>query len=444
MYPVDPTARSIIGEPGRVQRGCVCAATCAAARLWRFATAIRIRSPERRLVASRLNDLSVSAIVAGFVAVLVAFTGSAVIVFQAAQALGATDAQIGSWMLALGLAIGATSITLSLRYRIPVLTAWSTPGAAMLVTSVKGVTMSQAIGAFMVCAALIVIVGATGWFEKAMARVPHTLGAAMLAGVLLRFGLEAFASLETQLLLVGVMIATYLVVRRFASRWAVPLVLVAGMVTVAAQGHLRVAEMHFALARPVFVMPEFSLASIVSVAIPLFIVTMASQNVPGVAVIRAAGYEPRISPLIMWTGMTSLALAPFGGFSLNLAAIVAAIGMGPDAHPDPAKRYWSGVSFGGFFVLLGLLGATVTSIFSMFPTEMVVALAGLALIGTIGSSLASAIRDEGRREPALITFLVTASGLQLLGIGAAFWGIVAGLVASIVLHAPLRGVSAGA
>ena len=181
-----------------------------------------------------------------------------------------------------------------------------------------------------------------------------------------------------------------------------------------------------------------SLAAIASVALPLFVVTMASQNVPGVAVIRAAGYEPPISPLITWTGVSALVLAPFGAFAMNLAAIVAAIGMSADSHEDPAKRYISGVSFGAFFVLFGLFGATVASVFSMFPTEMVLALAGLALLGTIGSGLAAAVRDESRREPALITFLVTASGLQLLGIGAAFWGIIAGLIASVILHAPLR------
>lgn len=385
-----------------------------------------------------LKDLSVSAVVAGFVACLVAFTSSAVIVFQAARALDATDAQIASWMLALGIAIGVTSIGLSLRYRVPVATAWSTPGAAMLVTSVSGVTMPQAIGAFMVCAALIVLVGATGWFEKAMNRIPQTLGAAMLAGVLLRFGLEGFASIQTQFLLVAAMLATYLIARRFWSRYAVPLVLVVGVTIVAAQGHLDASGLHIALARPVFVMPEFTLAALASVALPLFVVTMASQNVPGVAIIRAAGYDPPISPLITWTGVSALVLAPFGAFAMNLAAIVAAITMGKDAHDLPEKRYMAAASFGGFFVVFGLMGATVTSVFAMFPKEMVLALAGLALLNTIGSGLAAAVRDEARREPALVTFLVTASGLQLLGIGAAFWGIVAGLIASVILHAPLR------
>jgi benzoate membrane transport protein len=385
-----------------------------------------------------LRDLSFSAVVSGFVAVLVGFSSSAVIVFQAARALGATPAETASWMLGLGIAVGLTSIVLSIRYRMPILTAWSTPGAALLVTGVKGVTMPQAIGAFMVCAALIVLVGATGWFERAMSRIPETLGAAMLAGVLLRFGVDGFASLETRFALVGVMLLTYLLARRFWPRYAIPSVLAAGIIMVAAQGQLHVGAVPFALARPVFIRPEFTLASIASVALPLFVVTMASQNVPGVAVIRASGYEPPVSPIMTWTGIAAFVLAPIGAYTVNLAAITAAITMGKDAHEDHSRRYMAAVSAGVFYLLLGLFGATVSALFALFPKEMVLALAGLALLNTIGAGLASAVSDATRREPALITFLVTASGLHLFGIGAAFWGIVLGLIASVVLHAPLR------
>jgi benzoate membrane transport protein len=379
------------------------------------------------------KDLSFSAVVAGLVSVLVGFSASAVIVFQAAQALGASPAETASWMLALGVAVGATSILLSLRFRVPVLTAWSTPGAALLVTGVSGVTMPQAVGAFMVASALIVLVGATGWFESAMRRIPHTLGAAMLAGVLFRFGVEGFAAMQTQLLLVLLMFGVYLVMRRFIPRYAVPAVLFTGIAVVAAQGHLRLGDLHFALARPVFVMPELSVAAVAGVALPLFVVTMASQNVPGVAVIRASGYNPPISPLITWTGFSSLVLAPFGAFAVNLAAITAAITMGRDAHEDPDKRYMAAVAAGVFYLIVGLLGATVAGLFAMVPAEMILALAGLALLGTIGSGLATALRDERHREPALVTFLVTASGLTLFGIGAAFWGIIAGVIATAVL-----------
>ena len=385
-----------------------------------------------------LRDLSLSAVVAGFVAVLVGFSSSAVIVFQAARALGASPGETASWLLALGVGIGVTSIALSIRYRMPILTAWSTPGAALLVTSVKGVTLPQAIGSFMVCAALIVLVGVTGWFERAMSRIPETLGAAMLAGVLLQFGLQGFAGLESQFVLVGSMFATYLLARRFVPRYAIPAVLVCGATVAGLTGQLHWTSVPLGLARPVLVMPQFSLAAIASVALPLFIVTMASQNVPGVAVIRASGYDPPISPIITWTGFSALVLAPIGAFTVNLAAITAAITMGEDANPDAKKRYMAAVSAGVFYVLLGLFGATVTALFALFPKEMVYALAGLALLNTIGAGLASAVSDATRREPAVVTFLVTASGLHLFGVGAAFWGIVAGVVASIVLHAPLR------
>lgn len=380
-----------------------------------------------------LKDLSFSAVVAGFVSVLVGFSASAVIVFQAATALHASPAETASWLLSLGVAVGVTSIVLSLRYRVPVLTAWSTPGAALLVTSVAGVTMPQAIGAFMVSSALIVLVGATGWFERAMQRIPHTLGAAMLAGVLLHFGVQGFSAIQTQMLLVGAMFATYLIARRMVPRYAVPAVLLVGVAIAAAQGQLHVGQLDFTLAKPVFVMPEFTLASIIGVALPLFVVTMASQNVPGVAVIHASGYEPPISPLITWTGVSSLVLAPFGAYAVNLAAITAAITMGADAHEDRDKRYVAAVSAGVFYILMGLLGAAVGELFAAFPKEMVFALAGLALLNTIGGGLASAVHDAAHREAATVTFLVTASGLSLFGIGAAFWGIVAGLIATFVL-----------
>ena len=380
------------------------------------------------------EDLSISAVIAGFVAVLVGFTSSAIIVFQASRALGASPAETASWLWALGLAMMLTSVGLSLRYKMPVLTAWSTPGAAMLVTGVSGVTMPQAIGAFMVCAALIVLVGATGWFERAMQRIPAALGAAMLAGVLLRFGIDGFAAMKTQLALVLVMLAVYLLMRRVAPRYAVPAVLAAGIVMVAARGQLPLSGLSFALTRPVFVMPEFSVRALIGVALPLFAVTMASQNVPGVAVMRTAGYDPPISPIITWTGVTAFLLAPFGAFAVNFAAITAAICASDQADHDPRRRYTAAVSAGVFYLLVGTFGATVTSLFAAFPKEMVVALAGLALINTIGAGLVGALEDAEWREPALVTFLVTASGVSIAGIGAAFWGLVGGVVATLVLR----------
>ena len=379
-----------------------------------------------------LRDLSVSALVSGFVAVLVGFTSSVVIVFQAAAAFGATPAQAASWIWALGLGMGLTSLGLSLWYRQPVLTAWSTPGAALLVTAGAGVPMAQAVGAFMVCALLITLAGATGWFARVMGRIPQALAAALLAGVLARFAFDAFASAQRELTLVLVMFIVYLLGRRLWPRYAVPSVLLAGAGVAAAKGQLNFGGVQWALAAPVFVAPAFSVAAMIGIALPLFVVTMASQNLPGVAAQRAAGYDTPVSPVITVTGLATLVLAPFGGYALNLAAITAAICMGREAHEDPARRYWASAAAGVFYVIVGLMGGAVVGLIAAFPKELVLAVAGLALLGTIGSGLTAAMKDERQREAALITFLVTASCLTLWGVGAAFWGVVAGLLALAV------------
>ncbi len=372
------------------------------------------------------RDLSLSAIVAGAVAVLVGFTSSVALVFQAAQSLGATTAQVGSWLWALGIGMGVTCIGLSLRYRQPVVTAWSTPGAAMLIAVGGGLSMSEVIGAFVLCAVLTAVAGFSGLFERIIDRIPVALAAAMLAGVLLRFGLDVFVSLQAQPLLVLVMLATYLLARRASPRYAVPLTLGAGLVVAVFGGQIRSEQLLLAWARPAFVMPSLSMAAIVGIAVPLFVVTMTSQNVPGVAVQRASGFHPPLSPSIGWIGATNVVLAPFGAYSLNLAAITAAICMGREAHEDPSRRYVAAVAAGVFYLLVGVFGATVASVFAAFPAELVMAIAGIALFGTIANALATAMREESPREAALVTFLVTASGLQLWGIGAAFWGLVAG------------------
>ncbi|TCP12487.1 benzoate membrane transport protein [Crenobacter luteus] len=382
-----------------------------------------------------LKDLSASAVVAGFVTVLVSFTSSAVIVVQAAGTLGATPAETASWMLALGLGMGLTCIGLSLRYRVPVVTAWSTPGAAMLITSASGVAMSDAVGAFLVSAALITLFGFTGWFERAIRRIPVSLASGMLAGVLLRFGLDVYAAMKTQFGLVFAMFCVYLVARRLQPRYAIVATLAAGVAFAFFHDQLRLAGLSFALAAPVFTMPTFSTGALIGVALPLFIVTMGSQNVPGVAVIRASGYQVPVSPLVGWTGVATLLLAPFGAYALNLAAITAAISLGREAHEDPARRYVAAVAAGVFYLAVGAFGATVSALFAAFPKELVLAIAGLALLGTIGNGLAAALRDDAEREPALITFLVTASGVTLFGVGSAFWGLVAGVLALLVLNA---------
>ena len=380
------------------------------------------------------KDLSLSAFTAGFVAVLVGFTSSVAIVFQAAQAFQATPAQITSWMWALGLGMGLCSLVPSLLLRKPVMVAWSTPGAAVLASAglSGGFSMAEAVGAFMVCAVLITLAGVTRWFERVMNRIPTEIAAALLAGVLARFGMQAFAAAQTALPLVLLMLGAYLVARRLIPRYAVVITLALAIAFVALRGEMSWSAIRFELAMPVFTAPQFTLSAAISLALPLFVVTMASQNLPGVAVIRATGYDLPISRLITMTGLATLVLAPFGGYALNFSAITAAICMGPEAHPDRDKRYTAAVSCGLLYVVIGIFGAVVTGLLTAFPKELVVAIAGLALLGTIGNGLAAALRDEPHREAALITFLVTLSGVVVAGVGSAFWGVVAGSIALFV------------
>ena len=372
--------------------------------------------------------LALSHVSAGFVAVLVGYTSSVAIIFQAATAAGATAAELTSWMWALGIGMGLTCIGLSLYYRTPVLTAWSTPGAALLVTGLNGLTMSQAIGVFLMCSALITIAGASGGFQRLMDLVPRHLAAAMLAGILVRFGMDAFGSIQTEPFIVLAMVATWLIARLWIPRYTVPLALLIGTMCAAAQGLVTLKALDWEPARPVLMLPEFSWTAFIGVALPLFIVSMTSQNVPGLAVLRANGYDTPASPLIAWTGATGLALAPFGGFSFNLAAITAAICMSPDADPAPSRRYMAAVWAGLFYLCTGVFGATVVGLFAAFPTELVAAIAGIALLGTIAGSLSTALAEQHGRDAAIVTFLCTASGVAFLGVGSAFWGLVLGIL----------------
>jgi benzoate membrane transport protein len=390
------------------------------------------------------EDLSPSAFTAGFVAVLVGFTSSVAIVFQAALAFGATADQITSWMWALGWGMGLCTAIPSLILRKPVMVAWSTPGAAVLATAgvAGGFSMNEAVGAFMLCAALITFCGVTGWFERVMNHLPIAIASGLLAGVLARFGLQAFTAAQTNLPLVLVMLASYLLGKRFAARYAVPLTLLAAIGFVAVSAGFTGASVQFAFAMPVLTVPRFTLASAISLALPLFVVTMASQNLPGVAAIQAAGFGDRraqggdagipVSGIITLTGVATLLLAPFGAFALNFSAITAAICMGKEAHPAPEKRYTAAVSCGLLYVLIGIFGTAITGALTAFPKELIAAIAGLALLGTIGTALTTALKDEFHREAALITFLVTLSGVVLAGVGSAFWGVIAGALALLV------------
>lgn len=382
-----------------------------------------------------LQRRDLPALSAGFVTVLVGYTSSAAIIFEAARSAGASQAMIASWLMALGIAMGITCIGLSLRYKVPVVTAWSTPGAALLITSLSGVSMPEAIGAFVFSAALIVLAGVTGWFEKALNRIPLPMAAAMLAGILVKFGINVFGAMQTELALVLAMFVAYLLAKRLLPRYAIVLVLLLGCAIAATQGLLQLGEVTLTLATPLWTTPQFNPGVLLGVGLPLFMVTMASQNIPGVATLHANGYRPPISALMTGTGVVNLLLAPFGCFAVNLAAITAALCMGRDAHEDPARRYLASVAAGAFYLLLGIFGATVGALFAAFPKALVLAIAGLALFGTIAGGLATAMKDDAMREPALITFLITASGVSLAGIGSAFWGLAGGVLALLILNA---------
>jgi benzoate membrane transport protein len=381
-----------------------------------------------------------TAIAAGFVCVLVGFSSSYAIVVQAGVAMGLDAAQLATMTAALALGMGLTTLLPSVWLRVPVVTAWSTPGAALLAASLSGVPLPQAIGAFVACGVLLTLAGATGLFERFMDRIPASIASALLAGVLVRFGIDAFAALGSAPAIVGAMLGVFVVARRVSPRWAVPLTLAAGLAATAAGPGLSPGAALAAVpatVAPLAWPPVFEPSVLLGVAVPLFVVTMASQNVPGVAVLRTCGYpDAPVSRLLTIAGVATLVLAPFGAFALNLAAITAALCMAPDVHPDPRRRWLAAAAAGGFYLAVAAFAAPIAGVFAALPRELVVAIAGLALIPTIARGLQEALADAREREPALVTFLVTASGVTLWGVGSAFWGVVFGAVALFAWRAP--------
>ncbi|GAB6389690.1 benzoate/H(+) symporter BenE family transporter [Stutzerimonas marianensis] len=380
-----------------------------------------------------LADTTASTMVAGFIAMLTGYTSSLVLMFQAGQAAGLSEGQISSWIWALSIGMAICSIGLSLRYRAPVVIAWSTPGAALLITSLPGVPYGEAIGAFIFASALIALCGLTGSFDRLMRRVPASLAAALLAGVLFNIGIEIFRAVEVQPLLVLGMFFTYLVAKRVQPRYAVLGALLVGCLIAGLSGLLDFQRLSLRIAVPVWTTPSLSVAAIFSIGIPLFVIAMASQNMTGLAVLRAEGYDTPASPLISVTGIASLLLAPFGSHGIHLAAITMAICAGPEAHADRGKRYTAAVWCGVFYGIAGIFGATLAALFAAFPAALVLSVAALALLGSIGSGLTQAMQQPSEREAALVTFMVTASGLTLFGIGAALWGLIAGILTLVIL-----------
>ncbi|MGO2365089.1 MAG: benzoate/H(+) symporter BenE family transporter [Pseudoalteromonas sp.] len=376
----------------------------------------------------QLSDQLINRLTAGLVAVIIGFTSSIALVYLVVIVLGGTADLVASWVLTLGLAMGVTTIGLSYYYKVPILIAWSTTGAALLISSAQGYSLNEAVGAFILSAFLVFICGITGWFEKIMERIPSQIACAMLAGVLVTFGIDVFNFMSDTPFLIGIMILVYLLSKRFIPRFTMLIVLVTGFSIAGFTGQIDTSSWQWKMSEFVYIAPVFNFQAMVSIGIPLYIVTMTSQNLPGIAVLKAHNYKAPISATLNITGLTNILIAPFGGYSINLAAITAAMCMTKDADSDPSKRYWASIAGGGFYIVMAISAATLVGLVASLPQSLILALAGIALFTTIASSLEQALSDSYYTEAAIITFLVTASDLTLFSIGAAFWGILAGLL----------------
>lgn len=384
----------------------------------------------------RLNDLT-HPVVAGLISVIVNYGGTFILVFQAARVAGLSPELTASWVWSVSIGVGLTGFILSWHYREPIITAWSTPAAAFLVTALATTPYAEAVGAYMISAAAFVLLGLSGYFEKVIRLIPPGIASGLLAGILLQFGIGAFGGATVDPLLVGLLIVAYILFKRFSARYAVVGILGLGLVFLVTQGRVDLSGLELQLAAPVFTMPAFSLNALLSVALPLFLITLTGQYMPGMLVLRNDGFKTSANTIVTVTGLGSLIMAPFGSHAFNIAAITAAIATGKEAHEDPSKRWIAGIAAGVFYVLVGVCGVTLAAIFMAFPATFITTLAGLALLGTIGGSLASAMADPVSREAALITFLASAANINLLGIAGAFWGLVIGLVAYLVLNGRL-------
>ncbi len=386
--------------------------------------------------AIRLNDLT-HPIVAGLISVIVNYGGTFILVFQAAKVADLSAELVASWVWSVSIGVGLTGLFLSWRFREPIITAWSTPAAAFLVTALATTPYAEAVGAYMISAAAFVGLGLSGYFEKVIRLIPPGIASGLLAGILLQFGIGAFAGANVDPFLVGLLIVAYVVLKRFSARYAVVGLLALGMVFLLTQDRVDLSGLKLEFAAPVFTMPAFSLNALLSVALPLFLITLTGQYMPGMLVLRNDGFKTSANPIVTVTGLCSLLMAPFGSHAFNIAAITAAIATGREAHEDPRKRWIAGIAAGSFYVLVGVFGVTLAAVFMAFPATFITTLAGLALLGTIGGSLAGAMADPTSREAALITFLASAANITLLGIGGAFWGLVIGLGAYLVLNGRL-------
>jgi len=371
---------------------------------------------------------------AGLISVIVNYGGTFILVFQAAKAAGLSPELTASWIWSISIGVGVSGLILSWRFREPIITAWSTPAAAFLVTALATTSYAEAVGAYLISAAAFVVLGLSGCFERVIRLIPPGVAAGLLAGILLQFGIRAFGGMSVDPLLSGLLILAYVLLKRISGRYAVIGILLLGLGCLLLQDHVDLSGLRLELAAPVFTMPVFSLNALLSVALPLFLITLTGQYMPGMLVLRNDGFKTSANPIVTITGLGSLLMAPFGSHAFNIAAITAAICTGREAHEDPSKRWVAGIAAGILYILIGIFGVTLAAVFMAFPATFITTLAGLALLGAIGGSLANAMADASTREAALITFLAAAANITLLGIGGAFWGLLIGLAAYAALN----------
>jgi|TARA_R100000049_G_C1957254_1_gene116623 benzoate membrane transport protein len=372
------------------------------------------------------RDLSVSAVAAGFLAVLVSYAGPLAIFFQAGAAADVSPEMMTSWVWAISMGAAVSGILLSIWLRAPVVTAWSAPGTALLVVLFPELSLNEAAGAYITSALIIFFIGVSGTFDAFVRAVPKGVAAGMMAGILFQFGLGAFAAIETTPALAIGMLVAYVAFRRFTPKYTLVLLLFAGVILAVVLEDASLAGVSLGLAVPKFITPEWSFGATLSLAIPLVLVSLTGQFLPGMAILRGAGYRVKAKPVIAVASLVSLPMALFGGITTVVAAITAAICTSEDAHENPDKRYVAGVFNGVFYLVGAVFAGTIVALFTSLPSAFVAVLAGLALLGAIANNLFAALEEVSHREASLITFLVTASGLSLFGLSSAFWGVVIG------------------
>lgn len=379
------------------------------------------------------NDWSISATVAGFLAVLISYSGPLIIFFQAAQRAHVSTDMMVSWIWGISIGAAVSGIYLSIKYKTPVITAWSAPGTALLVTLFPHISLNEAVAAYITSAVVIFLIGVTGYFDKLLKWIPQDVAAGMMAGILFQFGIGLFTASDSMPFIVFSMLIVFLIAKRLMPRYTMIWVLAAGVLLSLILGKMNPVDVSFSLAIPQWISPEWTWNSTLNLALPLILVSLTGQFLPGMAIMKLSGYDTPAKPIISVTSIASLVVACVGGITIVLASITAALCMGKDAHELKEKRYIAGIANGIFYILGGLFAGSIVMLFSLLPKELVAALAGLALLGAIATNISVAMRNDSQRDAALITFLATASGMHFLGLSSVFWGICIGVIAHFIL-----------